>query len=258
MAKYKRVSLDNLIIDPAYQRDLDEKRVARIAEDFNPALLGALEVSHRNGKHAVFDGQHRLAALRAREAKDAPCLVHEGLSVPDEAMLFVKLQTQRKALTPRDRFRARLTAGEEQAHEILECVERHGYKINGGSHATACEIGAVTALDHVYMRGGVDLLDKTFDLLKIWQGEPKSVDSAIIEGMAVAIDRYESHAGWAKIAAAMEQVTAATVLRKGIATLESGGGSGSRFFSVSKEFGKLVGIRGPYKQRVAHAEESRR
>lgn len=253
MSRYKRVPLDQLTVDPTYQRVLDEKRVTRIAENFNPALLGTLEVSRRNGKCAVFDGQHRLEALKQRGAKDAPCLVHEGLSVPEEAVLFVNLQTQRKALAPLDRFRARLVAGETQAQEILGTVEAHGYRINGGAHSTANEIGAITALDRVYNRGGVEMLDKTLGLLTIWQGEPKSTDAAIIEGLGIAIERFESSPRWEHVVNALAGITAQSLLRKGIAALESGGGSGSRCYSVAKEIGKLVGIRGPYKKReTAH------
>lgn len=247
MARYRRVPLDQLTVDPSYQRELDTNRVQKIVDDFDPALLGALEISVRNGKCAVFDGQHRLEALTIRGEKDAPCLVHEGLTVPEEAMLFVRLQTQRKQLNPIDRFRARLRAGETQAAEIQNTVEGFGYTLGKGGHEN--QIGAISALDRVYDRGGRDLLALTLDLLYIWKGEPRSMDGALIEGMAIAITKYGDDKRWENIRTELEQITAASVLRKAIAALESGGGSASRPQAVAKQFGRLVGIRGTYKKR---------
>jgi hypothetical protein len=249
MSRYKQVPVADLIVDPTYQRVLDESRVERIAEKFNPALLGTLEVSVRNGKCAVFDGQHRLEALRRRGTAKAPCLVHEGLSVPEEAMLFVNLQTQRKNLRPIDRFRARLVADEEQATAISEIAGGYGYTITEGGHPR--EIGAISALDRVYVRGGMDLLHLMFQLLVIWQGEPRSTDGALIEGLAIAVERYSADKRWAKAPDALADITATSLLRKAVASLEMGGGSGSRPQAVAKEIARLVGIRGPYKKRGA-------
>ena len=74
------VPVEDLFVDPSYQRTLDEKRVDRIASEFDPALLGTREVSARNGRSAVFDGQHRLAALRKIGRRSVPCIVHRELS----------------------------------------------------------------------------------------------------------------------------------------------------------------------------------
>jgi hypothetical protein len=251
VSRYKQVPLDDLIVDPAYQRVLDESRVDRIAEEFDPALLGTLEISVRNGKCAVFDGQHRLEALRRRGAAKAPCLVHTGLSVPEEAMLFVNLQTQRKNLRPIDRFRARLVAGEEQATAIREIADGYGYTITDGGHPR--EIGAITALDRVYARGGMDLLHSMFSLLVIWQGEPRSTDGALIEGLGLATERYRADRRWDRAPDALAEITATSLLRKAVASLEMGGGSGSRPQAVAKEIGRLVGIRGPYKKKAGVA-----
>lgn len=247
MSRYKKVPLDQLVVDDAYQRVLDEARVERIAEEFDPALLGTLEVSTRNGKAAVFDGQHRLAALRRRGASTAPCLVHDGLTVAEEAALFVALQTQRKPLRPLDRFKARLVAGDPDAIDIKAVVEQHGYTVGeGGDHPHS--IGAVTALDRAYARGGADLLDQALTLLGTWRDEPRGTDGALIEGLAIAAEKFGSHPRWVNVAAALEQITATSLLRKAMAMMETGGGSSSRPWAVARQVGLLVGIRGPYKK----------
>lgn len=245
--KYRKVPLTDLFVDAAYQRPLDEKRVEKIRDEFNPALLGTLEGSVRNGKVAVFDGQHRLAALHALDAKQAPCLLHENLSVPEEAALFVRLQTQRKTLRPIDRFKARLVGKEPAALIIETVVNRHGYAVLEGGHSHM--IGAVTALDRVYDRGGEELLDRVLTLLDTWRDEPRGTDGALIEGLAIAIQKFGDHPRWEHIGEELQHVTATSILRKAMATMETGGGSGSRPQAVAKQLGVLVGIRGPYKKR---------
>jgi hypothetical protein len=250
--RHRKVRLADLKVDGTYQRELDETRVQRIVDEFNPALLGALEVSQRNGKFAVFDGQHRLAALKALGKDTAPCIVHEGLSVAEEAALFVQLQTQRKALSPYDRFRARLRAGEPAAIEIQQIAKDRGYTIVRGGHDR--QIGAVASLDRVYARGGGDLLDKALSWIATYQGEPKGTDGALIEGFAIAIQKYgDDPRFFERLPVVVENTPAATILRKAIAALETGGGSASRPQAVAKELAKLCGIRGPYKKRAKAA-----
>lgn len=252
MTRYQRLPLDKLIVDSAYQRGLDERRVDKIVDEFDPALLGTLEVSHRNGKSAIFDGQHRFAALKKLGAKDAPCIVHKGLSVPDEAMLFVRLQTQRKALRPLDRFKARMAAGEEKALEIHKCVQKYGYTIAEGG-GTQSYIGSVAALDRIYDRGGVELLARTLDLVSVYKGEPKGTDGHLIEGIAVALHKYKGDKRLEQLPAALEEITAASIVRKALAMLEDTGGRWSRVATVAKVVSGLVGIRGPYKKRQQKA-----
>lgn len=247
MSRYERVPLDELMVDPSYQRVLEEKRVNKIVAEFDPALLGVLEVSLRNGKAAIFDGQHRFAALQRRGAKDAPCLIHEGLTVAEEAMLFVDLQTRRKALRPLDRFKARIVAGDESAISITRIAHEHGYVIAEGANSIN-GIGAVAALDRIYDRGGSDLLSKTLELVSVYRGEPKGTDGSLLEGLAIAIERYGKDRRMEKLPGALEQITAASIVRKGVAMIENTGGS-YRSTAISKVILSLIGIRGPNKKR---------
>lgn len=246
------VPVEDLFVDPSYQRTLDEKRVDRIASEFDPALLGTLEVSARNGRSAVFDGQHRLAALRKIGRRSAPCIVHKELSVADEARLFVQLQTERKALPPLDRFRARIVAGEEQAIAIERIAKAAGYEVSG--NRTTSSIGAVTALDRTFALDKTgDVLAGALDLLSIWRGEPKATDGALIQGLGLFVRDHGEHPKVAdgSVVVKFEEVPARVILRRAIADTTNGGGSGTRPVAVLKELRKLAGVRAPRKTRKA-------
>ena len=80
MQSIERIPLSEICIEP-YQRVLNNARVKRIADNFDPARVGVLLLSKR-GPHsyAIVDGQHRLCAIRQIGVPDAVCIVVVGLS----------------------------------------------------------------------------------------------------------------------------------------------------------------------------------
>ena len=92
MQSIERIALSEICIEP-YQRVLNNARVKRIADNFDPARVGVLLLSKR-GPHsyAIVDGQHRLCAMRQIGVQDAVCIVVVGMSYEDEANYF-RIQT---------------------------------------------------------------------------------------------------------------------------------------------------------------------
>ena len=91
--KYCQLNARLLVVDKAYQREIQQDRVKRIVANFNPALVNPIKVSHRDGRYYVFDGQHTLASLRMQNHSPSlmvDCKVYEGLSQEDEARLFAE------------------------------------------------------------------------------------------------------------------------------------------------------------------------
>ena len=75
MQSIERVPLNEICIEP-YQRILNNARVKRIADNFDPARVGVLLLSKR-GEHryAIVDGQHRLCAMRQIGLQEAVCII---------------------------------------------------------------------------------------------------------------------------------------------------------------------------------------
>lgn len=64
------LSVHDLFVDRSYQRPLDLPRARRLAETWEPPLIGVIEASDRGPDHqpryAIIDGQHRYAAAKLR------------------------------------------------------------------------------------------------------------------------------------------------------------------------------------------------
>ena len=58
------LNIKDLISSQAYQRNIDQKRISYIVSNFDPHKIGVIKVSFRDGKYYVYDGQHRIAALK--------------------------------------------------------------------------------------------------------------------------------------------------------------------------------------------------
>src|SRR4051812_31723657 len=85
------IRASRLAVDASYQRPRNERKIRKIANNFDPDALGVLYVSKRaDGTYVILDGQQRHAALIEMGWQDqqVPCHVYTGLSVADEARLF--------------------------------------------------------------------------------------------------------------------------------------------------------------------------
>lgn len=188
-----RVSIDKLVVDGKYQRPVEEKRVERIVNEFDSKLLGTLELSERkNGTFAVIDGQHRYEALKRVGRKTVPSLVHKNLTVKEEADLFARTNMGRKPLTPVQRFRAQVFAGDPQAVAISKIVTKCGFKVDYSE--TSTELGAiasVVALEQAYRNHGGEHLTQMLETIRdLWFGERYAVSANIIRGMGKFLMMY--------------------------------------------------------------------
>lgn len=145
-----------LRIDPDYQRTVRKDRVRAMAAAWDDRLAFAVTVSARGAHdYVIIDGQHRVAAALHAGIEQVPCLVLYGLSKREEAALFTRLSTQRLPLSTKERFRARLAAGDPVCEYILAAVHECGYRVvlEGGTHPGGDDLDCVAALETIYRRG---------------------------------------------------------------------------------------------------------
>jgi hypothetical protein len=69
---YFNVSIDDLTVDPRYQRDVDAERVRQIADNFDMKSFGPLPVYMIDGGLVIRDGQTRLVAAVFAGLKTVP------------------------------------------------------------------------------------------------------------------------------------------------------------------------------------------
>jgi hypothetical protein len=182
-----------LFADPAYQRPLDELRVSRMVAEFDPTLLGVLEVSERSdGRYALIDGQHRWAvAIQASDDDDTQlvCNVHRGLSPTDEARLFYEIDAKRRNLTGWDRWWARRGSGDPAVLAIEEVVAKHGLQVAAATKDGT--VRATRACEWVVELGGLGLLDQALNVVLAGFGNTAdALDGELIHGTAMVLHYY--------------------------------------------------------------------
>ena len=190
------VPASRMFADPAYQRDLDETRVAGMAAEFDQRLIGVLEVSAReDGRFAILDGQHRWATVRRAhpngDEAHLVCQIHTGLSVEDEARVFYEIDARPKQLSWWDRWRARRGGGDPALVAIDAVLARHDLQI----HPSACDgnIRATKAVESIVADlGDLRMLDRVLVVLTSAFGRAyDAFDGAIMQGVALVLAHYD-------------------------------------------------------------------
>lgn len=182
------VRLDHLLIDDTYQRPPHDLFVKEIADDFDPTLVGCIDVSERaKGKYAVLDGQQRLLGMLEIGKTACYCSIYKDMSIPDEAAFFYRKNKDRRTMKPYYSFRARVVAGEPDAVAIQAITSQQGF-ILGDSTNQAEVIGAIKSAEiayHLDSEFRTESLSVTLRTIResIF-GRKGSLDSWIIQGIA--------------------------------------------------------------------------
>lgn len=189
--KLEMIDVDGLEIDPRAQRDLNEAHAGKLAAKFDIRMFGCAVVSVRDGERYILDAQHRIAAAKEAGFKGKiPAVVHEGLSIAEEAGLFLALNNK-KAVDPVDKFNARVTAGEPLAVAVDKVLDGVGFGIapSSGAKTNNRAVQAVSTVESVYKRHGGRVLAGAFMVIsQAWPTLPKeAVSGRIIAAVAGAI-----------------------------------------------------------------------
>lgn len=192
----KQLPVAQLFRDEAYQRPLDERRVRRMQAEFDPSLLGVLEVSARaDNRYAVIDGGHRWQTLAALDTDGAAtaawCKVHFGLTVEQEAALFHDIDSSRRALTGWDRWKARRAAEDPLVLDVEAVLAEHGLRTGDKTRQDGV-VRAVGACEAIVNRGGVSLLRDTLEvILAAWGRDSEALIRPPLEGVAAVLSAYD-------------------------------------------------------------------
>lgn len=244
------LSVDDLLVDDRYQRPLNRQLHRLIASDFNPSLYLPLTVSERaHGEYAVVDGQNRLEGGRLRGFQSVPCLVFQGLTPEEEAVLFVETNRARKALRPYDQYHGALFANLPWALQLLEATEDTGFRIMAHGDAGPGGITAVVALRDVLAQGGPPLLTQMLQVVKAaWWAQDGATEGEILKGIAWFIDGQEGKVDLERLASNLDAYSSPENLKKLVAKAKfeaggSGQGGGSTGYwtqAVAKIYRKQV------------------
>ncbi len=188
------VPIDELSIDPSYQRSVDNKAsrklIRDIAQHWHWGLCQPLVVSARDEGASLFviDGQHRLEAARLRGDIDAlPCVLVECDGAEEEAASFVQLNQHRRPLNAIELFRAAIASGEEEAAAIMQAMTTAGLTI--APHLTSVAwkpgmVGNIAGIQTAWRRHGPEVTLQALRILgRAFDGEVIQFAGTIFPGI---------------------------------------------------------------------------
>jgi len=199
-SRIMKLKVEELTVDPAVQRQLDPRRVRKLADNWDPKMVGVLTVSHRlipdfdepTEEFVVLDGQTRFRALELVAGESdvdslITCEVFEGLTRAEEAAMFLS-HNDRKAVTPRDRFRLAVAAEEEWALDIRDIAADHGWYVQGTEKSApkAKVFTAIGAAEKIYSLDDGRALKRAFDVIeRAWPRATGSVCGETLYGIGL-------------------------------------------------------------------------
>ncbi|MER7478633.1 MULTISPECIES: DUF6551 family protein [Streptomyces] len=185
------VKATDLKIEPEAQRTLNPTRAKAIAADIKPHALGSIIVSQRqNGDLYIVDGQHRREACKIAGIETLMAEVHRGLTIQEEATLFLIKNREASKTNAHDEYRIGLTAGLPLFVDTEQVIASHSLKIGSTS---SNQIGAVQGILAITDRYGPDVLDDVLTVAEDAYGRTAETwDGIIIGGLGEFIGRHRS------------------------------------------------------------------
>lgn len=180
------VPLEDLHIDESYQRSI-QGHAKVLAQEWDNKKCDPLKINFReNGLFYVWDGQHRLFAMRIKGIDFALCVVTVGLTREQEAELFGCQGDGIKKPDPYDIFKANVCAGEEIDSAIKKMCCDYGLHVSRNSKK-AGNLSCLTLVRKIFEKGSEDR--KCFEwVLKLlhnakWNEFPQSYCHRIINSL---------------------------------------------------------------------------
>lgn len=231
------LAADDLFVDHTYQRDLDMGRAKKMAAGWDQRLAGALEVSDRghtqSPRYAVVDGQHRWAAAALTDhATHLVCNVHTGLKVTEEALLFDRLNRERRRITTWDHWHARRAAADPTVRAITKIVTDLELVIdpaprNGNVRCTA-------TLEKLYSLGGKTLVAQTLRTVHdMWGRELTAYDAPLVHGIGLVHHYLGDSIDHQRLYDALVEVIPRQLKARAAALREITTGSGAKILAIA-------------------------
>jgi hypothetical protein len=194
MPSLEWVNVDQLWIDPDYQRTMRIDHVMKIALEFSWEKFQALSVMRRHGDDGIerlmmTDGQHKGIAAYLRDIKKVPCLIYQSQGKTDEAEQFFGINNDRRAVPLVVKHRNAVLLGRRDSIELQDIVDKAGITLTEGRPKRPGEFNNLSALRVAVRKAGEDITLRGFELMRrAWPEEP--VNGIILVGLAVFIVLY--------------------------------------------------------------------
>lgn len=196
--KIQLISTVNLHSGLPYQRPVRPGHVKQLIRTWDPTYLTPVEVSYRDGKYNIVNGQHRIEAMRKMNGGEnlmVQCLVYTGLTYQHEAAMYYLLDKTSGHLKLANAIKALLESGTDPSIiDIKQRIERAGFTWALDKPAgVTYEIKPVREIINAYQKLGGHTFSRMLGLMAgAWHGTQNSLKSGMISGMALFLKTHET------------------------------------------------------------------
>lgn len=223
--QFEIVNVADLSIDQRVQQNLRPAKVSKIIKDgFDLSLAGTITVSRRkNGALIVLDGQHRAAAAREVGVEKLPAIVHDGLTLEEEARHFLGLNNKSNP-TAVAKFLVSCVQGDEDSNDIKSIIEDRGWRVSEGNGRDGRCFKAVTRAKDIYDCRtkyfedsdiyGDELLGMTMEVITDAWGtvDSRAVNANTLGGIALLLKKYWAEVDTDRLSKALSEMSPAAFM----------------------------------------------
>lgn len=206
-----------LKIDPLYQRNLDERRVARMAKAYNPNLVNPPKVSFRDGRYWVFDGQHTIALWKmVKGDKPIECRVFFGMTWVDEMELFIEQNGIDADPTTNDKLRASFNGGDPDVKDMVAAADEAGVLVDFKNSRVPGRCVATSTLFKTYkVMNRDDFVDMLRMIRQAWPDDEDGLSNQIICGLRRFYMTYKGQFRRNDLLKVLKGYTPSAIIREG-------------------------------------------
>lgn len=217
--EYKALRPSQIRVDLLYQRELDVKRVDRIAKEFNGDTFNEPKVSYRDGVYWVFDGQHSIGAWRKiydGEDKPVPCKVFKGMTWVDECEAFIRQNGISKDPTTNQKLRAAYNEKRPDVVSMVQGAQLVGFIVDFSQSKVNNRIVATSSLFKAYNKLGYQMyVDMLTAIKEAWNGISDSLSNQIISGMTAFYATYGGNFNREDLVSSLRKTRPIDIIREG-------------------------------------------
>lgn len=227
---FQLIEAKKITFNKLYQRELDNRLLKRIMDNFDYHEVNPAKVVYRNGEYFAFDGQHTVTALQKKFGSNylVPCLVYEDVPTwVEEAIMFEKINAkkERRPVSTSALWKSRNNRGEEKVVTIRKIVEKNNFALQTSEKTgkRICQIRALESLDYIFDEYNENVLDiSLFVMQSAWHGNPKSVKAKMLKGVAFFINMFGANINYKRLISQLAEVDPDDIIKDASALVKNG------------------------------------
>lgn len=227
----------DLKVDVDVQRALDPKWADQLEATWDPKKVGIIMVSRRDtGACYIINGHHRtVVSLRKDPSAIMDCEVFEGLSIEEEADLFLDYNTHQKPINVYDKYRIALKAGRRIELRMAEAVTARGLEL--GPYKGNRTIAAIAACRRIVVMDTTEtelLRDALMYAEQAFGAHPMTWDANILQAIARLIHNNRGRIDYGRLVDRLKTKHPDEWQALGMLGVKGGGGSESRSVAMAR------------------------